>query len=92
MAEKIGEGEGLDAVDFVINVLKEHEKELDKLIHQLDVITESLGKTGEITVKMGKLEEGLINLQNEIATLIKLLSSREASPPRQPVRVIIELQ
>ena len=45
------------ALDFIINVLKEHEKDLDRLISQLGIITESLGDTGEITGKIEKIED-----------------------------------
>ena len=64
MAKKPGKDEALEALDFIINVLKEHEKDLDRLIGQLGIITESLGETGEITGKFEKVEERLRNPPN----------------------------
>jgi len=81
MAKKPNKDEALEALDFIINVLKEHEKDLDKLIHQLGIITESLGETGEITGKIEKVEERLATLQNEITSLIKYISSPREAPP-----------
>jgi uncharacterized coiled-coil protein SlyX len=71
MERKAGKDDALEALDFVINVLKEHEKDLDRLIGQLGIITESLGETGEIAGKIEKLEDRLMSLQNEIANMSK---------------------
>ena len=71
MERKPSNNDALEAVDFIINVLKEHEKDLDGLIGQLGVITESLGETGEISNKIEKIENRITNLQDEIINLIK---------------------
>jgi hypothetical protein len=69
--------EALEALDFIINVLKEHEKDLDRLINDLGTITDRLGDTGELSGKIEKVEERLSTLQNEITNLITYLSSHE---------------
>jgi DNA repair exonuclease SbcCD ATPase subunit len=81
--------EALEALDFIINVLREHEKDLDRLINELGKITERLGETGELSGKIENIEERLTNLQNEISNLISYLStSREAAKaPAQPLEV-----
>ena len=83
--------EALEALDFIVNVLKEHEKDLDRLINELGTITERIGDTGELSGKVEKVEERLATLQNEITNLITYLSApRESSlgPPevQQPQR------
>lgn len=79
MERKPNRNEALEALDFIINVLKEHEKDLDRLINQLGIITESLGETGEITSKIEKIEDRISNLQGEITTLIKHLAVPQQS-------------
>jgi hypothetical protein len=81
MSKKVpSKDEALEAVDFIVSVLKEHEKDLDRLINELGGITERLGDAGEITGKVEKVEERLTNLQNEITNLITFLSApHEAS-------------
>ena len=74
MEGKSNKNDALEALDFIINVLKEHEKDLDRLIGQLSVITESLGETGEITSKFETIEDRISTLQDEIANLIKYLA------------------
>ena len=74
--------EALEALDFIVNVLKEHEKDLDKLIHELGTVTVALGETGELTFKIEKVEERITGLQNEINTLVNYLST---SPQETPV-------
>jgi len=78
--------EALEALDFIVNVLKEHEKDLDRLINELSTITERLGDASEFTGKIEKVEERLTTLQNEIENLITYLSaSQEAQIPVKPV-------
>ncbi len=73
--------DALEALDFIVNVLKEHEKDLDKLISELGGITERLGDTGVLSGKIEKVEERLTTLQNEIANLITYLSASHEAPP-----------
>ena len=72
--------EALEALDFIVNVLKEHEKDLDRLINELGNITERLGDTGELSGKIEKVEDRLTTLQNEIANLITYLSTSREAP------------
>jgi prefoldin subunit 5 len=74
--------EALEALDFIVNVLKEHEKDLDRLINELGTVTEALGETGELSTKVEKVEERISGLQNEINSLVSYLS---ASPQQAPV-------
>jgi len=67
--------EALEALDFIINVLKEHEKDLDRLISELGTITERLGDAGEFGGKIEKVEGRLTTLQGEITNLITYLST-----------------
>jgi hypothetical protein len=67
--------EALEAIDFIVNVLKEHEKDLDRLINELGTVTERMGDTGELSGKVEKVEEKLSTLQNEITNLITYLSA-----------------
>jgi hypothetical protein len=67
--------EALEAIDFIVNVLKEHEKDLDKLINELATVTEQLGDSGQINSKVEKVEEKINNLQKEVTNLINYLSS-----------------
>ena len=74
--------EALEALDFIVNVLKEHEKDLDRLINELGTVAGALGETGELSSKVEKVEERIGGLQNEICSLINYLST---SPRETPV-------
>lgn len=67
--------EALEALDFIVNVLREHEKDLDKLINELSAATEQLGITGELSTKVEKVEQRIAGLQNEINGLVGYLSN-----------------
>lgn len=78
----LSKDDSLEALDFIINVLKEHEKDLDKLITQLATVTEQLGEAGEISGKVEKLEEKITTLQKEVTSVMSYISSvgpKEAS-------------
>ena len=74
--------DALEALDFIVNVLKEHEKDLDKLINELATVTEQIGDTGELSSKVEKVEVKIETLQKEVTNLIGHLSgiSKEALP------------
>ncbi len=74
--------EALEALDFIVNVLKEHEKDLDKLITELATVTEQMGDTSELNGKVEKIEEKINTLQKEVTNLIGYVSSapKEATP------------
>jgi len=76
--------EALEALDFIVNVLKEHEKDLDKLINELGAVTEQLGDTGELSSKVEKVEQRITSLQNEISNLVNYLST---SPREAPLAI-----
>jgi len=87
--------DALEALDFIINVLREHEKDLDRLINELGRITERLGEAGELSGKIESVEDRLTNLQNEIANLISYLSTSQVSSetprgatPTQPAQKV----
>jgi hypothetical protein len=85
MSKKLpSKNEALEALDFIVNVLKEHEKDLDRLINELGNITEKLGDTGALSGKIEKVEGTLATLQNEIANLITYLSASPETPAILP--------
>ena len=84
MERKPAKNDALEALDFIINVLKEHEKDLDRLISQLGTITESLGDTGEISGKIVNIEDRIANLQGEITNLIKFVGTPKQAPSYAP--------
>lgn len=77
MERKSNKNESLEALDFIINVLKEHEKDLDSFINQLGIITERLGKTGEISGKIENIENRISILQDEISNLVSKISIKK---------------
>ena len=73
--------DALEALDFIVNVLKEHEKDLDRLINELGTVTGQLGETGELSGKVEKVEQRITGLQNEISSLINYLSTSPREAP-----------
>ena len=80
MTKKPTKKEALEALDFIISVLKEHEKDLDRLIGELGEVTKRFGETGEVSGKIDAVEERLSSLQTEISNIIKFISSPREAP------------
>jgi hypothetical protein len=76
--------EALEALDFIVNVLKEHEKELDKLIGELGTVTEQVGVQGDLAGKVETVEEKVTSLQSEISNLITCLSTSTPAQAAAP--------
>jgi len=74
--------DALEALDFIVNVLKEHEKDLDKLINELATVTEQIGAKGELGSKVDKVEEKINILQKAVSNLIVYLSSASKQSPQ----------
>ncbi len=77
MAENSGSRDrSFEALDFIINILKEHEQTLDKSIQELATVTERRGSSGVSEVKVEKIEQKIEGLQKEIARLAGYLSNQ----------------
>lgn len=80
MSRKPSRDEALEALDFIINVLKEHEKDLDRLITQLGTTLGQYSETGELSGKIENVENRLAHIQTQISDLIKFISSPSKEP------------
>jgi hypothetical protein len=65
----------LETLDFIINVLKEHEQNLDGSIGELETVTEHAGKIDKMNGKIEGLEKEINSLQKDIASLSGILSN-----------------
>ena len=87
MSEKPSKDEALEALDFIVNVLKEHEKDLDRLVSELGTVAGQLGETGEINGKVKKIEDKINGLQGDISNILKSLSASQ----REKKSLVVEI-
>ena len=80
--------EALEALDFIVNVLKEHEKDLDRLISELGTVAGQLGDSGELNCKVRKIEDKLSGVQNDVSNLVKSFSS--VTPERDQSAAMVQ--
>ena len=78
----------LEALDFIINVLKEHEQTLDESIHELAIVTEQKMDTEALNGKIDRLDEKVNILQKEVTALIDLLL-HAPTPNREPHAAVL---
>ena len=71
----------LEALDFIFNVLKDHEQVLDKSIHDLAMVTEQIGDTDVLSGKVAKVEEKVNTLQKQVTSLIDYFSNSNEDRP-----------
>jgi hypothetical protein len=86
--------EALEALDFIVNVLKEHERDLDRLINDLGTVTDHLGEAGELNGKVQKIEEKINNLQNDVSGLLNYFSKQQTAimPQRETQTQLVKQQ
>lgn len=76
MADNFGSKDRyLEALDFLINVLKEHETNLDKSIDTLATVTEEMGNIAVLEDKVGRLSVKIDAVQKEVTNLIGSLQN-----------------
>ena len=67
--------EAFEAVDFIVNVLKEHEKDLDRLVCELANVLGKLGDAGDLKSKVEEIEGRISGLQNKVGYIVKRLAT-----------------
>jgi hypothetical protein len=82
-----------EALDFIINVLKEHEQTLDKSIQELALVTERRENSSVPEAKIEKIEQKLDSLQKEVAKLMGYLTTQSKTPsvPSSPLEPIVKM-
>ena len=60
-----------DIPGFVRAVLREHEKEIERLTHKLSKVTEKLSGAGETAKRLERAKENLETLRIEIHNILK---------------------
>ncbi len=63
--------EELETIEFVVAVLKQHEKEFNRLVTRLSEITKQLHQTHKIIRRIDKLDGKIESLRSEISNITK---------------------
>jgi chaperonin cofactor prefoldin len=61
----------LTTIGFVLSVLKQHEKEFDRLIFKLSEITEQLRETDKVLSRIEEIDRKLESLRTEVSNIAK---------------------
>lgn len=61
----------LETIEFVVAVLKQHEKEFDRLVTRLSGITKQLHETHKVIRRIDKLDGKIEDLRSEISNITK---------------------
>jgi chaperonin cofactor prefoldin len=71
MGKRIPADVELDAIEFVLSILKQHEKEFDRLICKLSEITEQLPETEKVLRRIDGIDKKLETLRSEVSNITK---------------------
>lgn len=77
MSENPGsKDKSFETLDFIINVLKEHEKNLDSSINELTTVAEQIGENqNDLKDKVEAFDEKVNDLQKQITNLLQYISN-----------------
>ena len=64
----------LEVLDFILNVIKEHDKDLDTLTTELASIVKRQKEMGELSDKFARIKDKIDTLQKDINKIVKILS------------------
>jgi hypothetical protein len=78
---RIPDDRALVTIDFIIDILKEHEHTLDKSIDSLMTITEKMSEVNPINEKYEKLTEKIEGLLTEVSKIVSNLQLKNLSLP-----------
>jgi len=67
----------VEALDFIITFLRDHERKLDRLNNQLSNVVDGLGGFKGLSKKLDDLDEELDVLERELARLVAVYSDRQ---------------
>jgi archaellum component FlaC len=67
----------VEALDFIITFLRDHERKLDKLNNQLSNVVDGLGGFKGLSKKLDNLDGELDVLEKELARLVAVYSGRQ---------------
>jgi len=65
-----------ETIRFVVAVLKQHEKEFDRLISKLSEVTAQLRETDHVISRIEEIDEKIESLRNEVSNITKCRFSR----------------
>lgn len=64
----------LEVLDFILNVIEEHDKDLDTLTTELGSIVKRQKEMGELSDKFARIKDKMDTLQKDINKIVKILS------------------
>jgi hypothetical protein len=69
-----GKDESFEAFNFILSVIDEHDKDLAKIVKELASIAKLLGGKGGVSGILGRIEDKLDNIHNDLSVVLKALS------------------
>jgi len=69
--------ETFEALDFILSVIKEHDKDLEKVVKKIVSARKALGDDGELKGRLAEIEEKLDRLQKDLNLLKSLAASTQ---------------
>lgn len=72
--------ESLEVLDFIVMVLKEHEKDLDELVNKIGALSKGFGKKGKLNKKIDNIEERIDKVEKDFGYIANFFSQTYEKP------------
>jgi hypothetical protein len=70
-----GKDGSFEAFNFILSVVEEHDKDLDKIVKELASTAKLLGGKGGLSGSLGRIEDKIDRIHNDLSAVIKFVST-----------------
>jgi hypothetical protein len=68
-----GKDGSFEAFNFILSVIEEHDKDLDKIVKELASIAKLLGEKGGLSGSLGRIEDKMDSIHNDLSSVLRFM-------------------
>lgn len=70
-----GKDRSFEVFNFILSIIEEHDKDLDKIVKELASTAKLLGGKGGLSDSLGRIEDKMDSIHNDLSVVLKFVST-----------------